>query len=214
MLTVATTESQVGSWDKTVARSGGARRTGRARLGLGRGGSRPLRFPALPRRRALPAERDRAPGSARARAPREAARARPPHPRANRGHAAPRDGSVETRAAGAGRRGGPRGELGRGRLPGLPASRSRSHRATSSSRSRSRTCSTSSAGRAARRSSTAARSSTTRGRRATAASSSAGAAGGWGSAAGARSASSSTRASSRRRARASSASSRRLRGRG
>ena len=85
MLRVATTESQLGSWDESVRRRGRARRAGRARRFVGRGGARPLRVAAVPRRRAPPAERHRPPGSTRTRAAGEAARAWRAHPRAHGG---------------------------------------------------------------------------------------------------------------------------------
>ena len=88
-------------------------------------------------------------------------------------------------------------------------SHSRSPRATSFSPSRSRTCSTSSAGRAARRSSTAARSCTTCERRETGGSRSDGAAARWGSRGASPTGWSSTATSSPQRARALCASSRR-----
>ena len=199
MLRVATTESQVGSWDGHVRAAAELGAPDEVVVGVGRRGARPLRVAALPRRRALPAERDGASGSARARAPREAARARRAHPRADGGDTAPPRGRRRDphRARPCGR-GRPRRQLRGGLRSPATGSRSRSPRATSSSPSPFRTSSTSSAGRAARRSSTAARSSTTRGRPATGASCSAGAAARWGSAAGRRPARARPRTSSRR----------------
>ena len=77
MLRVATTESQVGSWDDDRPRSGRARcaRRGRRRCRPSEVRAR-CASPLFLGGAALPPERDRAPGPARARAPREAARAR------------------------------------------------------------------------------------------------------------------------------------------
>ena len=71
------------SWDGHGPRRRRARRRRGGRLGVGRRGAGALRVAALPRRRALPPERDRASRPARARPPREAARARRAHPRAH-----------------------------------------------------------------------------------------------------------------------------------
>ena len=66
-----------------------ARRSRGSRRRHGRGRACALRLAALPRRRALPPERDRAPGTARARTAGQAPRARRPHSRADAGHEAP-----------------------------------------------------------------------------------------------------------------------------
>ena len=172
MLQVATTDSQAGSWDVVVDAAAALGEPDAGLVSLGRRGASALRLAPLPRRRAVPPERDRASGSPRARPPRKAPRARRADPRAHRGDPprARRERRDPSRSGGRERR-RPRRQLRRRVLPRLPAARSRSRPPTSSSPSRFRTCSTSSAGRAARRSSTAAPSSTTCGRRATAVSS-------------------------------------------
>ena len=180
MLRVATTESQMGTWDDIVRTAAELGAPDEVVVGVRRRRTGSLRVSALSRRGALPSQRHRAPGPAGSRAPREAPRARCPYPRAHCGDAArsPRERGDAHGARTARMR---PSWLSTRLPPASPATacRSRSLRVTSSSPSRCRTCSTSSAGRAARRSSTAARSCTTCARRVTDGSSSAGAAAPW-----------------------------------
>ena len=183
MLRVATTTSQVGSWSrdrpgrKRARRSGGGR-SGSEETRSARGCDSPLFLGGA----ALPAERDGAAGSARARASSEAARAGGPHPRAHAGDGAPTRWRVETRNGPCSRGGcGARRQLegfGLSRLPVRARLRLEPHRAHGA---RPRGASRRSAGPEARRSSTVERSSTTCGRRTTAGSLSGGAAAQWAS---------------------------------
>ena len=90
MLNVATTESQLGAWDKDV-RSCAALGAQEEIVALSADDVRgALRLPALPRRRVASAECDRPAGQARARLEAQAARAGRANPRADAGDPAPR----------------------------------------------------------------------------------------------------------------------------
>ena len=98
MLQVATTEPQVGSWDGIVAAAAALGVPDAVISALGRRRASSLQFPALPRRRAVPAECDCTSGSARARPPCELLeRGVRMHERTEVTRIG-RDGSVETRA--------------------------------------------------------------------------------------------------------------------
>ena len=91
MLRVATTESQLGSWDDVVRAAAELGAPDEVTAASADEVERKMRVAALPRRRAVPPERDRAAGPPRSRPAGETPRAGSPNSRADRGHpAAPR----------------------------------------------------------------------------------------------------------------------------